>query len=288
MLIVEQNKTFVDWTIGCEVVPIDYTGELVVTFDPSKSNMAMVLGTPTGSILNVLEFSGNNRKRGPAMDTTVYCEEVRQFLRQYLTNANLYKVAVEQAITKKGMEHHHSNMVLTEIRSNLLNFFLENFGVRVMEVNNWSWKFAILPEGCRSMYEKGSKKYFRKYEPWSPFNDYFEADVTDCVCIYRYVVQNCCNDYRLYCNRAEPCLVDYSYAIYPSDSEVCKDIQSVIKNPTFTVKENLDFYVNRILKTFCMEVDIAELELEDMYGKSAMFEIGNLNDVTCRLVVARC
>ena len=95
------------------------------------------------------------------MDTTVYCEEVRQFLKQYLVNANIYFVGVEQAITKKGMEHHHSNMVLTEIRGNILNFFLDQYNVRVTEINNWSWKAGVLPKGYRGKFEKGSKKWFQ-------------------------------------------------------------------------------------------------------------------------------
>ena len=102
MLVVENNTTFFNWGIGGTVKPLEYGGEVVVVFDPSKTNMAMVIGTPRGDIITTFEFSGNNRKRGPAMDTTQYCMEVREFLSKLFQNVNLYTVAIEQAILKKG------------------------------------------------------------------------------------------------------------------------------------------------------------------------------------------
>lgn len=180
MLVVERNKTFVTWSAGDVVHPLDYTGDVVITFDPSKTNMAMVIGTPEKDVLNVLEFSGNNRGRGPAMDTTLYCEQVKQFLGQYLVRANLYKVGIEKTILPRGQKsHYHSVTVLNEIRSSLLSFFLERFQMKVIEINNWSWKSAILPEGYRSQSEKGSKRFFKTYMPDSEYSKYYEADVTD-------------------------------------------------------------------------------------------------------------
>ena len=54
MLVVERNTTFVQWGIGDDVHPLEYAGDVVIAFDPSKSNMAMIVGTPDGTILNVL------------------------------------------------------------------------------------------------------------------------------------------------------------------------------------------------------------------------------------------
>lgn len=286
MLIVERNQYTVNWRLGDPVKAMQFAGDVIVVFDPSKTNMAMVIGTPDGTILNTIEFSGNNRGKGPAMDTTMYCREVRQFLSEYLCNVKLYMVGVEQAITKKGMEHHHSNMVLTEIRSNILNFFLEVFGIKVIEINNWSWKFSILPEGFRSKYEKGSKKYFQKYLPDSPYTYYFAADMTDCICMYWYLVKTKCTNYSCYCNQYEQCDIEYTYYFLPGSDEFEKS-REVTCNTRFSVKENLDFYVNRIVGKFYMLVDIDKLPIEEFYGKSVGFTLSDLNNNKVKVVACR-
>lgn len=181
MLIVENNAKTYTWEYGDAVTPVNYFGEVVIAIDPSKTNMAVFLGTPSGEPISAIEFSGNNRRRGPAMDTTQYCFEVRKFLTEYLQNVSVYLVGIEQAITKQGNKYHHSDMVLKEIRGAILNYFLEEYGVKVIEVNNWSWKFAVLPEGYRGKFDKGSKKFFERNMPQSPFTYYFEADMTDCI-----------------------------------------------------------------------------------------------------------
>ena len=158
MLVVEDNQVAYNWTVGDKVTPLDYHGDVVIVFDPSKTNTAILISTPTklildsfrykkpDTVLKALEFSGNNRKSGPVEDTTTFCYEMRQYLAALLSNVKLYVVAIEQAITKKGAkENHYTNMVLTEIRANLLGFFLEKYNVHVTEINNWAWKFAVLP-----------------------------------------------------------------------------------------------------------------------------------------------
>lgn len=287
MLVVERNTTFVHWGVGDEVHPLQYGGDVVVAFDPSKTNMAMIVGTPDGTILNVLEFSGNNRKAGPAQDTTVYCNEVRCFLKEYLKNVNLYCVGIEQAIMKKGQNYYHSQMVLTEIRGNMLNLFMQEFGIQVIEVNNWSWKSAILPDGYRGMFQKGSKKYFRDTMPGSPYNDYYEADVTDCICIYWYLCKNRCASYALYCNRIEQSLSGFDYSYVASDSRICEKLQEVTYNPLFTLQDNLVYYTNRILNTFYMTVGTDIIPIEDVYGKCLSFTYDNINDTQVKVVARR-
>lgn len=287
MLVVEQNTTHVQWGIGDDVHPLEYSGDVIISIDPSKTNMALLIGTPTGTILNTLEFSGNNRTRGPVMDTSVYCNEVRSFLKRYLQNANLYMVGVEQAITKKGADFHRSSMVLTEIRGNILNFFLEEYNIHVIEINNWSWKSSILPQGYRSKYEKGSKKYFKDYFPDSPYTYYYEADMTDCICIYWYMCKERCKSYVLHCNRVEQSLTGYTYSYMPLDSEVCADLQEVAFNPRFSLDDNLAFYSNRILHTFCMTVDLKYIDISSIYGRSMLFKQSNLNDTCIKVVAVR-
>lgn len=287
MLVVEQNTTHIDWSLGDDIHPLEYAGDVVIAIDPSKTNMALLIGTPTGTILNTLEFSGNNRKRGPVMDTSLFCEEVRAFLRIYLKHANLYMVGVEQAITKKGTNYHHSNMVLTEIRGNILNFFLEEYNLRVIEINNWSWKSSILPQGYRSQFEKGSKKYFKDYFPNSPYTYYYEADMTDCICIYWYMCKERCKSYALQCNRIEQSLTGYNYSFVPADSAVCEKLQEVNYNSRFSLEDNLAFYSNRILNTFCMAIDATCIPMDVIYGRSMLFESKHLNDKQVKVVAVR-
>ena len=287
MLLVRQNGIPSEWHPYMGVEPLKYVGDVIVVFDPSKTNMAMIVGTPDGNILDAIEFSGNNRKRGPIMDTTVYCEEVRCFLKSYLQSANLYYVAVEAAITKRGMSYHHSNMTLTEIRSNLLNFFMEEFSIRVIEVNNWSWKSATLPQGYRSRSEKGSKRYFMEQMASSPFAYYYEADITDCICIYWYVCASKCATYQTICNKAEPAQVEYKYSYYSAGMQLASSIKAVPYNPAFTLVENLNFYSNRFSKPFVMEVPISAIDVNDVYGKAALFKFEDISADTLKVVAAR-
>lgn len=287
MLVVENNKTHVQWRTADVVNPLSYGGEVVVVFDPGKTNMAMIVGTPNGTILNHLEFSGNNRGNGPVMDTTLYCNEVKEFLRKYLSNVRIWMAATEATILKRGCNHYHSNQVLNEIRANLLQFFLEEFNVHVEEINNWSWKSHILPEGYRSNKFKGSKKWFHDINPTSPYNFYFNADMTDCVCIYWYVVDYMCKTYTMICNRNEVAVCPYKYTIVPKDFPTGEKVTVVQYNGTFGLSANLAYYANRILHSFVMEVPTSCFELKDIYTNAQMFEKGNLWDKAVKVVVCR-
>lgn len=283
MLVVDHNTYSTHWTLGNGVNPLRYGGDVIITIDPSKTNMAIVFGTPDGYILNVLEFSGNNRGKGPTMDTTLYCEEVRAFLRSYLEHTNIYMVGVEQAIQKKGFEHYKSSMVLTEIRANILNFFFEVFGVKVIEINNWSWKFGVLPDGYRSQFEKGSKRWFVETMSNSPYSKYYEADVTDCICIYWYMVNKMCSQYVCYCNQYEKPLFKYEYDLM-IDSSVKRELSY---NTMFTLHENLSYYVNRIMGEFFILVPVSNLSFDDIYGHSIGFSLDSLNCEEVKVVARR-
>lgn len=288
MLVVEQNTTTLFWSRGASVHPLEYAGDVVVVFDPSKTNCAVVIGTPQKQILNVLEFSGNNRGRGPVMDTTLYCEEIREFLRVYLSKCSLYTVAMEQTILPKGKKaHYHSVTVQNEIRANLLNFFLEEFNVRVNEINNWSWKAAILPDGYKSPKEKGSKRFFRDYFSDTPYADYYEADVTDCLCMYWFVCDTRCSSYSLYCNRIEQSLGGFKFTFFPLSSKVGDTLQQVIYNPRFNIEDNIAYYSNRILHTFCFLVDTMDVPISMVYGHSNLFTDKDLNDKQVLVVAVR-
>lgn len=289
MLVVERNTTSVFWSQGSTVHALEYAGDVVIAIDPSKTNCAVVIGTPQKDILNVLEFSGNNRGRGPTMDTTLFCEELRCFLREYLSGCNLYCVGMEQTILPKNAKerYYHSVTVLNEIRSNLINFFLETFNVRVNEINNWSWKSAILPDGYKSNREKGSKRYFMDYFADTPYAHYYEADVTDCICIYWYLCDTKCNTYSLYCNRREQSLSGFKYSFVPFNSKAAEGLQEVLFNSRFSLEENIAYYTNRILHTFCFEVDTVDVPIASVYGHSLLFTKENLNDKKVKVVATR-
>lgn len=287
MLVVENNRTHVQWRAADAVNPISYGGEVVIVFDPGKTNMAMIIGTPDGTVLNHIEFSGNNRGNGPVMDTTIYCNEVKEFLRKYLQKARIWFVATEATILKKGRDYYHSNQVLNEVRANLLQFFLSEYGIHVEEINNWSWKSHILPEGYRSQKFKGSKKWFHDVNPTSPYNFYFNADMTDCVCIYWYVVEYMCTNYTMICNRSEVAISQYKYTIVPKSFSTGSKVTVVQFNNVFSLAQNIAYYTNRILHSFVMEVPVDCFELKDIYGNVQMFEKGNLWDKTVKVVVCR-
>lgn len=288
MLIVEQNTTYVNWSIGDYVRPMAYTGDVVVTIDPSKTNTALVIGTPEKRILNILEFSGNNRGRGPVMDTTVFCEQLRQFLTTYLQNVNLYAVGVEKTILPRGKKaHYHSVTVLNEIRSTLLSFFFEVFNVHVIEINNWSWKAAVLPEGYRSMNEKGSKRFFIEHMSDTPYANYYEADVTDCICMFWYMCSTHCQNYSVFCNRVEQSFTGFKYTFFPIDSNVCENLREVIFNERFSLEDNLAFYSNRLLGPFCLEVSSDVINIDEVYNRSMLFKANNLRDLKVKVVATR-
>lgn len=287
MLVVEHNEFFHHWSQGYDVLPLAYDGDVVIAIDPSKTNFAMVVGTPTGTVIETIEFSGNNRTRGPVMDTTEYCAQLRAFLKVYLSRVHLYLVGVEAAITKQGVGYHHSNMVLTEIRGNLLNFFKEEFEVRVTEVNNWSWKSHCLPKGYRSRSEKGSKRLYLEQYPDSPYSHYYEADMTDCLCIYKFLVDTECKSYSTICNRIEECIIPYETLYIPLTWEHRNLFTEVEYNPNFSIDENVRYYVNRLLKPFLMQIPISLLSREEIYKHSKLFEVSNADDKNVYAFVRR-
>lgn len=274
MLVVKNNIERFYFNSGDHVTPLNKTSEIVVAIDPSKTNMAVLIGSPFEEIYDIIEFSGNNRKRGPAMDTTIYCEQVREFLSKYLADANIYMVGVEAAISKKGLNFHHSNMVLTEIRGNILNFFLERFRIKVEEINNWSWKYAILPEGYRSQSEKGSKRFMRDYYPESDLNDYFEADVTDVYCIYKYMCTKLCKGYNFVCcRREEPNENTRNFYIYPSTLTRVSGARVIVLNDHFSITDNVTYLCNRTnYALYTVIPDISKLSLEEIYGHCRGFK----------------
>lgn len=286
MIVYKNNGIGETFIRGDPLTPIDTTGDVIVAVDPSKTNMAVVIGSPFGEIYSILEFTGNNRRRGPVMDTTKYCSDFADYLKRYLAPARVVDVGVEKAITKKGMEHHHSNMTLTEIRGKLLGLFEEEYGFPAyqVEVNNYSWKSAVLPEGYRGHNEKGSKRFMRDRFPNSPLCNYFEADVTDVVCIYWYKIAKYKGKYNIVCNKSEKPIYIPKFALYPSWMDRAENMLSFKYNPHFTLEENAIFYANRTSQTGIAVAPLDAFTYEEIYKYSSSFtEAGN--DI--RVIVTR-
>ena len=53
------------------------------------------------------------------------------------------------------------------------------------------------------------------------------------------------------------------------------------------MKENLDFYVNRIIGNFYMIMDVDKLDVNDIYGKSVGFVLEDTNCVQVKVVARR-
>ena len=289
MLVQVNNGPITYFSRGDYVEPLRVSGDVVICIDPSKTNMACLIGSPFGEVYSIVEFSGNNRRKGPTMDTTDYCSDFVDYLRQYLKNVNVYDAAVEKAITKRGMEHHHSNMVLTEIRGKILGFFSEEFGIRDkrVEVNNYSWKSAILPQGYRGHGEKGSKRYIEDRFPGSPFCYYFEADATDVLCIYWYKIKSYKDTYQIVCNKKEELLHPINIGIYPQYMDNVPNMRKFKYNNHFSLSDNVAFYSNRSATTGIAEVKVQDLSYEEIYKYACGFSVVDLSLEDVRVVVAR-
>lgn len=270
MLVVHNNDIFSEYLCGGVVQPLQCSSPVVISIDPSKSNMAIVIGTLYGEIVDIIEFSGNNRKRGPVENTTDYCMDFKDYIRKYLRDVEMYLVGVEAAITdtKKGGVNHYSDMTLKEIRAGVLDVFLSSFNIRVFEIPQWSWKFAILPDGYRSRSEKGSKRFIREQFPDSSLNAYFEADATDAFCMYMYLITNKCGNTTLICNRLETRNQNTrDYIIFPCEINSFPHSMPATLNEHFTLEENAIFLSNRTNRACLAEIeDVESLTLDDIYG----------------------
>lgn len=271
---------------GDPVPELKYNGQIVVAIDPSKTNCAVIIGDPGGEVLNIMEFSGNNWSQGPVDDTTEFCSELKDFLNRYLGDSEVFKIGLEKAITKRGMNHHVSSMVLTEIRGALLGLFYDKYGLQKedVEVNNWSWKHAILPEGYRGQKEKGSVRYFWEYLKDPTYLSYYEDDVTDALCIYKYLVLETKDKYRIACQESEKPIKAYSYSLMPEWADAL-EFRQFDYNPSFGVEDNATYFANRSQVNGIAKVNIDRVSLPDIYKNATGFsDIPKTGEV--RLVVA--
>lgn len=258
------------------VQPLNMRGDVVIVIDPGKTNMAMAIGSPSGTVLCIVQFSGAGRH----IDNSDYCQDVKAFIKGFLKNVDIYDFGIEQAISKRGMNHHHSSMVLTEIRGSLIDLGYELTGKKPQELNNWSWKSYVLPEGYRSQSEKGSARYLKDW-----YNLYGNADVTDALCMLTYITRDYRDTYVLRVTRAETPIVPFTVAIYPP-SMLNSKLRRFVYNPSLSIEENAVFYANRCTDVGIAEVTVETLGIEEIYkyatGFSSMDNITKVGVVVVR------
>lgn len=253
------------WTHGQDVPELNVSTDVMVAIDPSKSNMAIIVGTLAGQELALLELSGNDSSfYDKAMDTTDFTLEVCDFLRQYLKNATVDIIGIEQHILKKGVQYYNSMTVLTEIRAALINLALDLTKKRAWEINNSAWKGAILPDGYRGHGYKGSLRYLREKDPFK-YDDYSD-DATDVTCIFMYMVKEYSkkNGGRIKCLGSEKPVGNLSIAIM-SGFHVPQGAPEFEYNPQFSIKENAIYFANRSQQSGVSYIPLHAIKVEDVY-----------------------
>lgn len=251
-----------EYTAGQPLEPLNFCGDIVLVTDPGKTNMALIVGTPFGTQLCVLQF----RAPGSAYDTSAYCHDFKDFLKRFLARCKVVHFGIEQAISKRGMNHHHSSMVLTEIRANLIDVAYDLTGEKPLEINNWAWKHAILPDGMRSQSEKGSTRFLP-----AVYAKYQNADVTDAVCMYLYVMEKFGTDYSLVPDRVEAPLAEYTAFLLPRGLRQFETARRFSYARELSFDENCAFYINRTWERGIALVDVGVLTLEDIYRHATGF-----------------
>lgn len=257
-----RNGPWLNHSLGNKVNPLDYCGDVVVAIDPGKTNMAMTVGDPYGVILSYVEMTGKGT------DTTDYCSEFTEFISAYLSNAHPVVVGEEAAVSYKGMEYHVSQMVLTEIRANLLQLIKVRLKCKPIEINNWTWKHAILPEGYRSTKEKGSLRFLTELGLHNVTHD-----VTDSICMYMYLQQTYTKNYPLpKCTRSEPCIHAYDTLLCGKDLDT-SFIKQFEYNPEFSLKDNISYLVNRATRQGVFEINASCLTLDEIYNCNSLVSL---------------
>lgn len=255
-----KSGPWIEFSAGKSVTPLNYGGEVVVAIDPGKTNMALAVGDPWGVVLSYVEMSGTG------CDTTEYCTDFMDFISKFLALTHPIKMGEEQAVSYKGMQYHVSQMVLTEVRANLLQMIRSHFGLSPIEINNWTWKAAILPEGYRGQKEKGSLRYLEKFG--------FKGvthDVTDVICMYMYLQRSLGDRPKPYCDHSESCAIPHCMYIYGSSSIQLPDSYwNYMYNPKFSLEDNVNYYVNRSIGNGYLIVPASCLTLDDIYSSTCI------------------
>ena len=248
-------------------VPIYNNKNILIGIDSSKSNTALVVGNEFGDILDDYEISG----AGSDIDVYQLCWDTRKALRTLFEGANVLAVGIENIITKaeegyKGIEVHLSRAKITAVFDNLIFYFQDYHNIMPILINNQEWKAAILPEEYRKRtHKKGSKDWFD--DMGGRFSGR-KDDVTDAVCIFKYLVK-ICNIKPVYeITEAKTTSKSFQYGIFPTTISLPKHHKIIQPNLTLTYQQNLYSAVELLSKgdIGCMELDVADVPIDVIYS----------------------
>lgn len=199
-----------------------YQGQnIVIAIDSSKTNSAIMVGTPKGRVLDDYEIGGS----GTDVDVYDLCKYARKQLRELFDGAKILFVGIEDIITKKskqgyntGLEIHQSRAKITAVFNSYIFLFQEYFGIMPRFINNWAWKSDILPEVYRTReHKKGSKDWLKAIgHKYGNRKD----DVTDVYCIFLHICRTykfkVVDDIMAVCPTAK----EYIYQIFPENFDM--------------------------------------------------------------------
>lgn len=237
------------YALGDSVEPLRTPSPCIMVIDPSKSNMAIIISEHSGRDIAQIELSGNDKDFfDKAMDTTDYCITFTKFLEDLTRLINITQVYVEQHIIKsysndgKPQSNFMSTTVLTEIRAHILKFALDISQKKAIEVNNKTWKGAILPDGYRGNNYKGSYKWLCELDP--KYRNYTD-DMTDAICLKAYVFKTYFSTQQIKCVSSERADYEFKATIIDRAQLTGEGYNWFAYNNNFSIEENAIYYLNR-------------------------------------------
>lgn len=244
---------------GDYVEPLECDEPVLVVSDPSKQNMALLVGTLYKKKV-IYEFSGKD-DNDRAIDTVDYCMEIREFMTKLLCKCRILEFSQEEAIDKKGLQYFKSSLVLRDVRAFSIVTSLDLTGKKPYFINNWSWKSDILPDGYRSQKEKGSVRYLADFV--DPVYATYSDDVTDVICMYLHRRKAWLKNSKIFCVKQEATNTEYKYFI-TDRSHVTNNMTEFRYNSKFSLIDNLNYFTNRAKGAGYATLDLSKVSPIEM------------------------
>lgn len=261
MKVRKNNGSWTFFHSGDYVEPLGYKEPLLVVSDPSKQNMALLVGS-LYKVKVIYELSGKDYN-DRAIDTIDYCIEIREFMNKLLGNCDILEFSQEEAIDKKGLEYFKSSLVLRDVRAFSIVTALELTGKKPYFINNWTWKVDILPEGYRGQKEKGSIRYLADYV--DPKYSEYTDDVTDVICMYLHRRKALTKGMKIMCLESEEKKSDYKFFI-TDESHISDNMVEFKYHNAFSLSDNLNYFTNRVKGAGFARLDLNKLSPIEMAG----------------------
>lgn len=262
--IATDSRNSYDYSTNSTIVPLKSELPVIVAIDPSKSNLGLVVGDISGHFLGLYEVSGSGK------DTTKFCLLLMKFLALKLSELDIALFGQEKVILGDAYQ---SMVILNEIRSYVkmtADQYLRIAPSKIIEVNNFAWKSAMLPaEYRKKKYKKGSLAYIKAA---FPYLQSISDDLTDAMCIYQYLKEEYERKNPIYCVRSETCNEKLNVFIVPKASIQEDKVYWFQFNKSFSLQDNIAFYGNRSTRIGCCQIPIKCLEIDDLYRYTCMVD----------------